>query len=103
MKTAPSPKELTASEMARSICSSTSSIFSTIRIPLPPPPALALIKIGSPTSRATRFACSTSAMASSVPGTIGMLYFLAADFAASLLPIMSMLSGFGPMKVIPFS
>ena len=46
IKTAPSPKEDIASETARFICSSNSASDSTIRIPFPPPPAEALIKMG---------------------------------------------------------
>ena len=42
-------------------------------------------------------------MASSVPGTIGMLYFFTAAFAANLLPINSIASGEGPIKVMPAS
>ena len=72
INTAPSPKAETASLIARSICSSNSASFSTIRIPFPPPPALALISIGYPISAATFFASGISEIASSVPGTKGM-------------------------------
>ena len=90
-----------ASETANCICSSKSSAFSTIRIPLPPPPAAALIKIGKPTSMALFFASLTSEIASSVPGTIGIWYFKAAAFADNLLPIISIASGDGPIKIKP--
>ena len=72
-------------------------------MPFPPPPAEALIKIGKPISLALVFANFISVMALSVPSIIGMLYSFTAAFAASLLPITSIASGEGPMKVIPLS
>ncbi|MNH44548.1 hypothetical protein D3C79_1067410 [compost metagenome] len=40
-------------------------------------------------------------IASSVPGTIGILYFNAAALADNLFPIISIASGVGPIKISP--
>ena len=76
-------------------------MFSTIRIPFPPPPALALISIGNPVAKATSFPSFMFLIAPSEPGTIGILYFLAAAFADSLSPIIFIASGEGPMNIMP--
>ena len=74
-----------------------------MRMPFPPPPAEALIKIGKPIDSAVFFASAMSVIASSVPGTKGVLYFDTASLAASLLPMTSMASADGPIKVMPAS
>ena len=89
--------------MAKFICSTNSSAFSTTRIPFPPPPAAAFTKIGNPISFALINDFSTSTMASSTPSTIGIPYFLTVSFAANLFPINSIDFGEGPIKVIPAS
>ncbi|MND86424.1 hypothetical protein D3C80_783900 [compost metagenome] len=101
MNTDPSPNADLASLIARCICSSNSSAFSTTRIPFPPPPADAFIRIGKPISCAIRMASFSSAIAPSLPGTKGILYFFAAAFAESLSPIISIDSGDGPINVMP--
>ena len=63
IKTEPSPKAEVASLIARFICDSKSSSFSTTRIPFPPPPADAFIRIGKPTAFAVFLASSTSIIA----------------------------------------
>ncbi len=98
MKTDPSPNAEVASLTARSICSWRLASSFTIRIPFPPPPALAFIKIGYPISLATCFALSRFIIGSAVPGTSGTLNFATAAFAASLLPMVAIDEGEGPIK-----
>ena len=85
------------------ICSLKSADFSTKRIPFPPPPAEAFIKIGYPTSSAILMASSISVIAESTPGTKGTLYDLTACLALNLSPINSIDSGEGPINFIPAS
>mmetsp|Transcript_5932 Transcript_5932/g.20750 ORF Transcript_5932/g.20750 Transcript_5932/m.20750 type:complete len:248 (+) Transcript_5932:9901-10644(+) len=90
----------------------------TLRMPLPPPPSLALIIIGKPTSFAFATASSTlcsvaarmSSGASSSPGDLrpdpdhGMTFtptLCASRLALILSPTASMLCARGPRKVIP--
>ena len=99
--TAPFPKLLVASLTARSIWASNSSGLCTIRIPFPPPPALALIIIGNPISEANSFARSTSVTSPSEPGTRGTSKSATAAFALSLSPMIRMACGRGPTNIIP--
>ena len=101
MNTEPSPKAEVASLTAKFICSSKSSMRSTIRIPFPPPPALALINKGKPVAKAISFPSFKLEIAPAEPGTIGILYFFTAAFADNLSPIMFIASGDGPIKVMP--
>ena len=72
MKTEPSPKAEVASEIALSICDFSSEASRTMRIPLPPPPADALINTGNPVFWQISRASSRLVTAWSVPGTMGM-------------------------------
>ena len=73
---------------------------STTRIPLPPPPAAALISMGYPILCAIDLASSTSVIFSSVPGTIGTSKAFTVALALSLSPIISIASAEGPMRVM---
>ena len=64
-----------------------SSSFWTIFMPLPPPPADAFIKTGSPISRISFFAVVISLTIPFEPGTSGNPIFLAIFFAFILSPI----------------
>ena len=72
-----------------------------MRMPLPPPPAAALMITGYPIASAMRAASSASAMASVVPGAIGTPASSMMARAAVLSPIARMASGGGPMKTMP--
>ena len=100
---ASSPKLFRASFCAVSSASKKSSAWLTILMPLPPPPALAFTKTGNPTSLAISKALFLSVIASFIPGTRGTPNFSTACLLAILLPITSMLSGDGPMSVMPLS
>ena len=63
-----SPKELKASALLKRNPSLTSSSLNATRIPLPPPPADALIMTGYPTSFANTAAWSSSRTSPSKPG-----------------------------------
>ena len=69
-------------------------------MPLPPPPALALIITGKPMSVANFFAASTSVTSPSEPGTKGTSKCSTAAFALSLSPITLMACSRGPIKVM---
>ena len=71
-------------------------------MPLPPPPALALIMTGGPVSRIQR-AISSSLSRSVVPGTIGTPAFCIVWRAVTLSPIARITSPDGPMKTMPSS
>ncbi len=101
MNTLPSPKAFCASLMARSSPSFSSLSVFTMRMPLPPPPAAALIRIGKPIVFATFIASCSPFTAPSVPGTSGTPNFFTASLAASLSPITFMACDEGPMKVTP--
>ena len=62
------------------------------RMPLPPPPAVALISTGKPISCATRTASASSSIRPSLPGTTGTLALRAILRAAFLSPSGSMAS-----------
>ena len=72
-------------------------------IPIPPPPALAFIKIGKPIS--LHFFSRSSFFRSSLfrPGQIGRLFFMAKSLAMSLFPIDIIVLGLGPIQIIPES
>ena len=70
-------------------------------MPLPPPPAEALIMIGYPIWLAIALASSTELIAASLPGTVGTLAFFINAFAEILSPISCIFKIVGPMKVIP--
>ena len=74
-----------------------------MRMPLPPPPADALTITGRPMSLATTSASSASAMMPSEPGVTGTPAAVIVARAAALSPMRSMLSGDGPMNLMPCS
>ena len=98
MKTRSSPKLDLASERARLKPSSTSFLAQAMRMPLPPPPAEALIITGKPISSAIFRACRASAISPRKPGTVETLALAAAFFDSILSPMAAMAAGFGPMK-----
>ncbi len=67
-------------------------------MPLPPPPAVALISTGKPISWAIFRACFSSSIKPSLPGTTGTPASRAMLRAAFLSPSSCMASGVGPMK-----
>ena len=75
----------------------------TIFIPIPPPPALALIKMGYPMSKHffSKFSEDKSSFFS--PGQIGKLLLIAFSLATSLFPIDIIVSGLGPIQIKPES
>ena len=101
--TEPSPKNDSASLVTRSYDWRRSSSRSTSRIPLPPPPALALIMIGSPALFANSAISSNDFTASVRPGTTGTPAAFIRWRDSVLDPIASIDSGDGPMKRIPAS
>ena len=72
-------------------------------MPLPPPPAEALIITGKPISRAMRRAAAGSAIASSEPGTVLTPAFRASRLLSILSPMASIAGTGGPMKTMPAS
>ena len=75
----------------------------TTRIPRPPPPAAALTITGNPTRRASASASSTLSIVPSLPGSTGTPASIIVRRASALSPIRRIVSGRGPMKVIPHS
>ena len=75
----------------------------TILIPLPPPPNAALMITGNPISLAIFSPSFISVTGVSVPSKTGTPIFFIATFEAILSPKSSICSGFGPMKIMPFS
>jgi hypothetical protein len=73
-----------------------------MRMPLPPPPAEALIRIGKPMISAARMR-SSSESPPSVPGMMGTPRALAILRAVALSPMAPMARGGGPMKTMPAS
>ena len=82
-------------------CNSSKS-FATC-IPMPPPPTLALIKIGYPMSLHLDSKLSSLISLLVRPGQIGRLLLIANSLALSLFPIERIVSGFGPIQIIPTS
>ena len=74
-----------------------------IRIPLPPPPATALISTGYPSRFATASASSGVFTTPSLPGVTGTPARFMISRARDLSPMSRMFSGDGPMNVIPQS
>ena len=70
-------------------------------MPLPPPPAAALIMTGKPIRAASTAASASSAMGPSLPGTTGTPAACMRLRALVFTPMASWLSGRGPMKVRP--
>ena len=72
-------------------------------MPLPPPPAEALINTGKPIFLAICFASSTELTSPSEPGTTGTPFFFIRLLAADFSPIFFIISLLGPINLIPAS
>ena len=73
-------------------------------MPLPPPPAVALISSGKPICGATAMISSSRSPPSpSVPGTTGTPALMTVARAMALSPMAAMAEGLGPIKVMPAS
>ena len=75
-------------------------------MPLPPPPADGLTRIGKPISRAAAASTASSAVPSAspeMPGTTGTPISAANAFARILSPIASIAAGGGPTNTMPLS
>ena len=70
------------------------------RIPLPPPPATALIMTGKPIFLATLRAFSSLSTTPSLPGMTGTLALVAISLALALSPKLTMASAEGPINLI---
>ena len=70
-------------------------------MPLPPPPAAALIATGQPSSSPSRATSSADCNDSVVPGTIGTPAFFIRSRAAVFEPIASIALGGGPIQTMP--
>ena len=92
-----------ASILAVSNAFSISPSFHTTRIPLPPPPAVALIITGYPISFANFLAALTSSNKPSPPGTTGTPALIMVSLAVILSPMLLIISGVGPINLIPWS
>ena len=96
-------KDAAASVFALSKFFSISLSSHTRRIPLPPPPAVAFIITGYPISLAASLACSASLNNPSTPGTTGTPAAIMVAFAVILSPMEFIISGVGPINLIPWS
>ena len=94
------PKDFSASDLARWKASSSSLSSRTIRIPLPPPPLVALIISGKPASSANCLAASKLSIGPSVPGITGKSALIAVVLALTLSPNISKCSRWGPINLI---
>src|SRR5665213_3099857 len=90
MNTRSSPNEALASALASPNPSATSDVECAIRMPLPPPPAEALIMTGYPICSAILTACLSSSMTPRCPGTVETLALAAAFLDSILSPIAAM-------------
>ena len=98
--TSPLPKAERASDRASWNDRANSSASLATRIPLPPPPAAALMITGKPICSAKTCASSESSTGPGDPGTIGTLQACIVLRAAALSPMVRICSGVGPMKVM---
>ena len=101
MYRSPLPKAAAASDCAALNNAGSSSAVRTMRMPRPPPPAEALTIMGNPTCRAHSSASPSDAMTPSEPGRIGTPAFLIAARAFSFSPMSRVISGGGPMNLMP--
>ncbi len=90
-----------ASLLAARKPSRVSASLRAMRMPLPPPPAEALIITGYPKSRAMRMAASASGMMSRWPGTVETPAARASFFDSILSPIAAIARVSGPMNWMP--
>ena len=90
-RTPPAPRSAPARTAAR-----TARSFHAMRMPFPPPPAVALMMTGKPIPSATCSASSGSSMVPSEPGTVGTPASFASRRAVALSPICRIWSARGP-------
>ena len=95
-----SPNAAFASLLAELKASERFSMEFATFIPLPPPPAAALIITGKPIFSASCSALFKDEIEPLDPGTRGRPAFSAAIFAETLSPIVLICSGDGPIKLI---
>ena len=94
------PKAALASCLALSHKSKNSSSFQTALIPLPPPPAVALIITGYPIFFANFLASFKDSIIPSDPGIVGTPASFIVDIAEALSPIRSIISAEAPINLI---
>ena len=98
-----SPNADAASFLVSWYASAISSALCTGRIPRPPPPADAFNITGYPIFSAVSSACSNESTAPSDPGTTGRPHSMAVFLALTLSPILVIISGDGPIQIMPCS
>ena len=94
------PKAAEASCLALFQLFENSDLFQTALIPLPPPPAEALIITGNPILLEILIASSSDSIAPPDPGMVGTFALFIVDTAVALSPIFSIISGEGPINFI---
>ena len=97
------PKAAAASCLAESHADCISSGFHTIRIPFPPPPAVAFKITGYLTNSAFDKASLTSLIRPFDPGMHGTPALIIVAFAVALSPIPAICSGKAPINLMPCS
>ena len=97
------PNAALASAFAVSKALTISSLLKAFLIPLPPPPAEALIRTGYPILSASSTASLAVFTIPLEPGTTGISFSIISFLAACLSPIFLIISEDGPMKQILFS
>ena len=96
-------KDAAASVLAVVKAFSISSLERTIRIPFPPPPAVAFKITGYPILFANFKASGMVSNNPSPPGTTGTPALIIVSLAVILSPILFIISGVGPINFIPFA
>ena len=94
------PNAAADSFLAESQAASISSSFQTIRIPLPPPPAVAFMITGYTIFLACFLASSRSFSKPTEPGTHGTPAAIIVALAVALSPIAAICSGKAPINLI---
>ena len=97
------PKAAAASILASSHNLWNSDSSRMIRIPRPPPPAVALMITGYLIVLANSIASSTVSKSPSEPGITGTPAFFMVSFAVALSPIELIISAEAPMNLMPCS
>ena len=98
--TAPLLNAASASFWARPKSCGNCSASWAMRIPFPPPPAVALMMTGNPIVSANASASSGSSIVPGEPGTVGTPASAARRRAVALSPICRIWSPVGPMNVM---
>ncbi len=99
----PSPNAAAASRRACSMPAASARSSRMVFIPMPPPPADGLRRIGKPTLRADAAMALLDWSAGVSPGTTGTPAFCAIARAAIFDPSRSITAAGGPMNVMPAS